>query len=302
MERMGILGPRGTHSEAAAFWLNRRLKNPSELVICPDIFEVFRAVEDGELDSGLVPVENSLEGSINITLDTLARSDRLTVARELIWRVHNQLMARKGVLEIKKIISHAQPLSQCRHYIRTHYPKAALESVQSTARAAEIAAASAVEDGIAAICTARAGELNGLIPIATEIQDNIFNSTRFFEVVRSDRSKQFSTVEDRSDRAEKNLDGWKIGDKILIICQIHGERPGALCEVLEEFAFRNVNMTRIESRPARTKLGEYIFFFDLDVDAPRAMLDESIDAVKRKSIWLKCLGAFPVISATVERI
>ena len=151
-----------------------------------------------------MPVENSLEGSINITLDTLARSDRLTVSRELIWRIHNQLMARNGVTEIKKIISHAQPLSQCRQYIQQHYPKAEIEAVQSTARAAEIVSTATVEEGIAAICTARAGELYNLSTIAAEIQDNIFNSTRFFEVVRAD-----------------SLLNPTVGDKVLIICQIH---------------------------------------------------------------------------------
>ena len=279
MKRMGILGPRGTHSEAAAVWLNAHVDEPRELVICSDIYDMLRAVEEGELDAGLVPVENSLEGSINITLDTLARSDHLTVAREVIWRVHNQLMARTGVVEVKKIISHAQPISQCRRYIRKHYPSAEIETVQSTARAAEIAAASDVSDGVAAICTKRAGELNDLIALATEIQDNIFNSTRFFEV------------------ANAQSIGSTVGDKVLIICQIHGERPGALCEVLEEFAFRRVNMTRIESRPARTKLGEYIFFFDLDANVPHDVLEESIDAVTRRSIWLKRLGAFPVITS-----
>ena len=279
MKRMGILGPRGTHSEAAAVWLNAHVDEPRELVICSDIYDMLRAVEEGELDAGLVPVENSLEGSINITLDTLARSDHLTVAREVIWRVHNQLMARTGVVEVKKIISHAQPISQCRRYIRKHYPSAEIETVQSTARAAEIAAASDVSDGVAAICTKRAGELNDLIALATEIQDNIFNSTRFFEV------------------ANAQSIGSTVGDKVLIICQIHGERPGALCEVLEEFAFRRVNMTRIESRPARTKLGEYIFFFDLDANVPHDVLEQSIDAVTRRSIWLKRLGAFPVLAA-----
>ncbi len=287
MERIGILGPRGTHSEAAVFWINRRLESPPEPVICADIYEVLRAVEDGDLDAGFVPVENSLEGSINITLDTLARSERLTVTRELIWRVHNQLMAREGVTSIKKIISHAQPISQCRHYIREHYPTAEVSTVQSTARAAEIAAGASIEEGLAAICTARAGELNGLIALATEVQDNIFNSTRFFEIAR--RPARQRTVNEALGR-------YKVGEKILIICQIHGEKAGALCEVLEEFAFRNVNMTRIESRPARTKLGEYIFFFDLDCDAPRGMLEESIDAVRRKAIWLKRLGAFPVFA------
>ena len=280
MKRLGILGPRGTHSEAAASWLNENISERRELVICSDIFEILRAVEDGDLDYGFVPVENSLEGSINITLDTLARSERLTVTREVIWRVHNQLMARAGVSEIKRILSHAQPLSQCRTYLQTHYPAAEFAAVQSTARAAELASEAAIDDGIAAICSRRAGELNHLITVAAEIQDNNFNSTRFFEIAR------VSSAIDQS-----------VGDKVLIICQIHGERAGALCEVLEEFAFREVNMTRIESRPARTKLGEYIFFFDLDTNAPRGMLEESIEAVRRKSIWLKRLGAFPVIAA-----
>ena len=280
MKRLGILGPRGTHSEAAASWLNEHVDERRELVICSDIFEILRAVEDGDLDYGFVPVENSLEGSINITLDTLARSERLTVTREVIWRVHNQLMARAGVSEIKRILSHAQPLSQCRTYLQTHYPAAEFAAVQSTARAAELASEAAIDDGVAAICSRRAGELNHLITVASEIQDNNFNSTRFFEISRTNNSLNQSS-----------------GDKVLIICQIHGERPGALCEVLEEFAFRNVNMTRIESRPARTKLGEYIFFFDLDTNAPRGMLEESIAAVRRKSIRLKRLGAFPVITA-----
>ena len=218
MKRMGILGPRGTHSEAAAIWLNEQLSEPRELVICPDIFEVLRAVEDDELDCGLVPVENSLEGSINITLDTLARSDRLTVTREVIWRIHNQLMTRAGVSEIKRIISHSQPISQCRRYIQSTYPKAELITTASTARAAELAASASIEEGVAAICTRRAGELNNLITVASEIQDNIFNSTRFFEICRADSEITQSD-----------------GDKVLIICQIHGERAGALCEVLEEF-------------------------------------------------------------------
>ena len=105
------------------------------------------------------------------------------------------------------------------------------------------------------------------------------NSTRFFEVRRAE-----------------NLDAENlIGDKALIICQIDGSRPGALCGVLEEFAWRRVNMTRIESRPARTGLGEYIFFFDLEVPAIKNLLLDAIEDVGRKSIWLKNLGVFPVV-------
>ena len=280
MKSMGILGPRGTHSEAAAVYLNEKLSEPRELVIYQEIYDVINAVENGEIDFGFVPVENSLEGSVNITLDTLARSDNLVVSCELIWSVHNHLMAKSGVKteNIKKIFSHSQPISQCRKYLNQNLPKAELCTTSSTAKAAELVAESKIEEGFAAICTQRAGELNGLVTIASEIQDNIFNSTRFFEICRRENHK---------------VDKYQ--DKILIICQIFGERAGALCEVLEEFAFRNVNMTRIESRPARTKLGEYIFFFDLDTDMEAKIIDEAIEAVREKCIWLKNLGTFPVI-------
>ena len=281
MKRMGILGPQGTHSEAAALYLNRVLPETRELIICPEIYDILQMVEDGELDSGFVPVENSLEGSVNITLDTLARSDVLEVAQELIWPVHNQLMAKCSSDTICRIYSHTQPISQCRSHLRKYYPKVEIHTTPSTARAAEIVGNAPAESGWAAICTARAGELHGLSVIATEIQDNLSNSTRFFEVQR------------------RNPEMPQYGDKVLIICQIDGKRAGSLCAVLEEFAFRGVNMTRIESRPARTELGAYIFFFDLETDAPRKNLEESIEAVRKRSIWLRNLGEFPVLTAKI---
>lgn len=281
MERMGILGPRGTHSEAAAVKLNERLTKKFELVIFKEIYETLNAVEEKKIDAAFVPVENSLEGSINITLDTLAHGDFI-VTRELIYPVHNFLMARAGVRlsNVKKIFSHSQPISQCRNYLRKNFPTAEIISTPSTARAAEMVAESEIAEGHAAICTERAGMLNGLEILAKEIQDNPANSTRFWEVRR--RPKNFNNY--------KNF-----GDKNLIICQIDGSKPGALYEVLGEFARRNINMTRIESRPARTELGAYIFFFDLEVDNFRRLLFESVEAVRKKSFWLKNLGIFPVI-------
>ena len=281
LERVGILGPRGTHSEAAALRLNQILSYDRELIICAGIFEVLKAVENGELDAGFVPVENSLEGSINITLDTLARSESLVIAREFIWTVHNHLMAKDGlkISDVKKIFSHSQPLSQCRKFLQQTFSQVELAETTSTSRAAEIVAASELSDGYAAICSERAGELNKLVKLASEIQDNAANRTRFFEVRR--RTKKIYVTN---------------GDKVLIICQIDGSRAGSLCEVLKEFAFRHVNMTRIESRPARTELGEYIFFFDLENNVDRRTLNDALGGVKHKSIWLKDLGTFPVIS------
>ena len=282
MKTLGILGPKGTHSEEAALWLKKHSREDFKLEVCADIFDVLTAVKERKLDAGLVPVENSLEGSINITLDTLARSDTLKISRELVWRVKNFLMTKPlaDIKAIKKIFSHNQPLAQCRKFLHKNFPDVEIVATTSTARAAEIVAAN---ENFAAICTERAGKLNGLTIAAKEIQDNPNNFTRFFEISYRPRdAKPIETFD---------------GDKILIICQIDGSRAGSLCEVLNEFAKRNVNMTRIESRPARTILGAYIFFFELETDAGDTALRDAIQAVYDKSIWLKNLGAFPVIQA-----
>ena len=283
MKTLGILGPKGTHSEEAALWLKKFLRKDFKLEICADIFDVLTAVKEKKFDAGLVPVENSLEGSINITLDTLARSDTLTIARELVWPVKNFLMTKPlvEVKSVKKIFSHTQPLAQCRKFLHKTFPDVEIISTTSTARAAELVAES--DEICAAICPERAGKLNGLAIAAKNIQDNSNNFTRFFEI--SYRPRDAAPIE--------TFDG----DKVLIICQIDGSRAGSLCGVLEEFAKRGVNMTRIESRPARTILGAYIFFFDLETDAGDDALREAIRAVYDKSIWLKNLGVFPVIYA-----
>ncbi|SEH34811.1 prephenate dehydratase [Selenomonas sp. KH1T6] len=285
MATMGVLGPRGTHSEAAGFYLSEQMQDV-ELVMEPDIFDCLQAVEDGEVDMALVPVENSLEGVISITLDTLAGSSSLTVTRELIWPVHNQLMAKCKPEEVSRIYSHPQPISQCRNFLRQHYPQAEIIKTTSTARAAELVGEEPAFLGWAAICPARAGQLYGLTPLAREIQDNMANCTRFF------------LVEKQGEASEKMTVPEDVEQKMLVICQIDGSKSGALYEVLGEFARRGVNMTRIESRPARTVLGAYIFFFDLEVDtcSPEALL-ESLYEVEKKSIWLKKLGPFPVFSA-----
>ena len=285
MATMGVLGPRGTHSEAAGFYLSEQMQDV-ELVMEPDIFDCLQAVEDGEVNMALVPVENSLEGVISITLDTLAGSSSLTVTRELIWPVHNQLMAKCKPEEVSRIYSHPQPISQCRNFLRQHYPQAEIIKTTSTARAAELVGEEPAFLGWAAICPARAGQLYGLTPLAREIQDNMANCTRFF------------LVEKQGEASEKMTVPEDVEQKMLVICQIDGSKSGALYEVLGEFARRGVNMTRIESRPARTVLGAYIFFFDLEVDtcSPEALL-ESLYEVEKKSIWLKKLGPFPVFSA-----
>ena len=286
MATMGVLGPWGTHSEAAGFYLSRQMPEV-ELVMEPDIYDCLQAVEEDRVDMALVPVENSLEGVVSITLDTLADSEELTVVKELIWPVHNQLMAKCKPEEVSRIYSHPQPISQCRAFLREHYPEAEIIKTASTARAAELVAEEPAFLGWAAICPARAGKLYGLTLLAREIQDNMSNCTRFFLVEKRERKSEPQPA-DRS----------RLGSKLLVICQIDGSKSGALYEVLGEFARRGVNMTRIESRPARTVLGAYIFFFDLEADTCTGeAMQEAVEAVEKKSIWLKKLGPFPVLSA-----
>lgn len=279
MQTLGFLGPSGTHSEAAAMFLAEKMEGGAELRPYPDIFSVMQAAADGEVDVCVVPVENSLEGAVNVTMDTLAQMDDLAIEKELIWDIHNQLMAKKADAEIRTIYSHPQPLAQCRQYLKSHFPKAKLVATESTAKAAELVAGG--EADAAAICTERAGELYGLFAVATEIQDSMTNSTRFYQLRRRPVP---ALAESESGRA-------------VIVCQIDGARAGSLCGVLEEFATRSVNMTRIVSRPARTGLGVYIFFFDLEIEAgkSREPLEKSIEAVRQKSFWLKDLGRFPVL-------
>ena len=279
MQTLGFLGPSGTHSEAAAMFLSERMEGGAKLCPYPDIFSVMQAAADGEVDVCVVPVENSLEGAVNVTMDTLAQMDDLAIEKELIWDIHNQLMAKDAAAEVRTIYSHPQPLAQCRQYLKAHFPQAKLVATESTAKAAELVAGG--EAGAAAICTARAGELYGLSAIATEIQDSMTNSTRFYQLRRRPVP---ALAESESGRA-------------VIVCQIDGARAGSLCGVLEEFATRGVNMTRIVSRPARTGLGVYIFFFDLEIEAgkSREPLEASIEAVRQKSFWLKDLGRFPVL-------
>ena len=283
-QKMGVLGPVGTHSEAAARYLMEWQSLDREIVCFGDIGECLHAVEMGVVDAAFVPVENSLEGAIAVTLDALARSDTLRVRREVIWPVHNYLMARAKDAEIRVVYSHAQPIAQCRDFLLRHCPKAELIKTASTARAAEIVGASSVDAGAAAICTRRAGALNGLVEIAGRIEDRGSNCTRFFEVVRDGMLPP---------PAEEP-------DTVLLVCQIDGTRPGALYDVLGEFAHRAVNLTRIESRPARTELGAYMFFFDLDAHSDADAIRDAIDAVAEKSVWLKVLGVFPVHTARNE--
>ena len=272
---VGYLGPSGTHSEEVA---RRLYPGGFQLLPFPRIDAVIRAVESGEIAEGIVPIENSLEGSVNITLDTLAHEVSLFITGEAIWPVKHHLLVKPGTREIRTVISHVQALAQCRRYLAEHFPAAEQQAAESTALAAQMVASGM--GGWAAIGSAAAAQVYGLEIAAASIQDNGHNSTRFITVGR--RPAPYRPGEPAE---------WKTS----LAFQINGERPGTLCGVLSEFASRNVNLTRIESRPARTGLGIYIFFIDVQGSLEEGPVREAFEAVRAKSLWFKELGSYPVL-------
>ena len=278
MKKLAFLGPHGTNSEEAAIYMANLRQEKMNLVAYNTIQDAIQAVAQKDVDYCLVPVENSIEGSVRITLDTLAHDVDLMIESELIWSVHNQLLTKNPNAKIHTIISHIQPLAQCREYLKSHYPMAKTESVSSTARAAE--KASCYGDGYAAIATKTAADLYNFQIIDTYIQDVEDNFTIFILLTNKDKVKKYQDVAN-----------------MMIICQIDG-RAGSLYELLGDFACRKVNMTRIESRPARTSLGEYIFFIEIDANVDKDILQEALMQASKKCFWLKNLGKFPVYKAS----
>lgn len=275
---VAYLGPRGTFSEEIALSFYRGVEG--NFTPYASIDAVIRAVADGEAAEGIVPVENSLDGSVNITLDTLAHEVDLRIVKEMVRPIRHNLLARDDTRHINVILSHPQALAQCRQYLRQHHPGAELVAVDSTAAAAYQVASGAKNH--AAVGSFRAAELYGLKTVAADIQDNPHNSTRFIVLARG----------------AAQACGAK--NKTSLICQINGEKPGSLCEILGEFASRRVNLVKIESRPARTGLGFYIFFLDAEGSLAEDNVRDAVDAVRAKSIWFKNLGSYPVYNVVSD--
>ncbi len=267
------LGPRGTHSEAAA----RRLFPDAEHILCPTILAALNAIDTGEAAFCVVPIENSIEGSINITLDTLSGGRDFCIVKELVWPIRHHLMAKGAGECISVILSHPQALAQCREKIKKLYPHAKIEETASTAEAARLASE---RPGCAAIGTEDAARLYGLSIYKNDLQDFSVNCTRFVVIA----AKPFTGAEEGA-------------AKTSLVCELPGEKAGTLYQLLQEFALRDINLVRIESRPARTALGRYIFFFDLEGASDASKVKEALEAIQPQALWLKVLGSYPVLKA-----
>jgi len=274
---VGYLGPQGTHSEdvCSCYYSQDQWTFQSYSTIDACI----RATANGEITECIVPIENSLEGSINITLDTLAHEVNLFIIKEIVWPIHNHLLTKSAESVIDTIVSHAQPLAQCRHYLAKHYPNAKLEAVESTVEAVRIVANGAKNH--AAIANMNASKLYNMNIVASNIQDHPHNCTRFVIL-----KAQPATY----------IDGdWKTS----IVCKIKGDKPGSLFSLLQELVNHHVNLVRIESRPARTALGEYIFFMDMEGSITEPHVLTAMTALESRSLWFKNLGSYIVCKNNV---
>jgi prephenate dehydratase len=265
--RIAILGPRGTFSEEAAYKFN---KSP-EVFLCADIFEIFESVIEGRAEYGIVPVENSLEGSIGITLDLLLTQD-VKVYGEIILDISHNLMALPGtkMSDVKEVISHPHALAQCKKFLREL--KVETRSFPSTAEAAKEISEKRLR-GTAALAPKVAAQLYGLEILREGVQDQDKNQTRFLVIYGKDHENTGR-------------------DKTSIIFGLK-DRPGALYETLGTFAQRNINLTKIESRPSRKALGDYVFFIDFEGHREDQPVGEALEELGEKTLFLKVLGSYP---------
>lgn len=266
--RIAVLGPQGTYSEKAALlWCKER--RASNLVYFPDFESVLDSVRQERVEAGIVPVENSLEGAVTAVMDLLLRLD-VVIVGEVNLPIRHCLVGRGGG-EIRVILSHPQALAQCRKYLHEHYPDAEIRTTGSTSHAARLAQEF---PEMAAIAGQDAAERYGLSILAREIQDASDNITRFIVVAREGVG--------RSGR-----------DKTSLVIYLDRDRPGALYSILEEFARRNINLTRIESRPSRKGLGDYYFYIDLEGHMQDQEVGEAVAAARDKAAMVKVLGSYP---------
>ena len=265
--KIAILGPQGTFSHEAALNLDKS----AEIVFQRTIRDVMELTQSGQADRGLVPLENSVSGSVGETLDSLTEID-LQILREVIHPVVQNLAGTDRTKNIRTILSHPQSYAQCEKFLRANHPEAEVVQTSSNGRSAEMLLESQRDD-IAAIVPELSIRLYGLKKLKSAIQDNRYNVTRFVLVGREGVGR---TGYDRTSLA--------------IYPQV--DHPGLLYNLLGMFAERGVNLSKIESRPSKGRLGDYIFFIDVQGHVEDKRVEEAMEAL-RKMAFVKVLGSYP---------
>ncbi|MBD1941897.1 prephenate dehydratase [Coleofasciculus sp. FACHB-712] len=269
------LGPPGTYAEAAALayvsWLTQMGK---EALLCPypSIAQTLRAAAQGQVDLAVVPVENSVEGSVTTTLDTLWQLDTLQIQQALVLPISHALMSRAPNLEaIQTVYSHPQALAQCQGWLERFLPQAQLVPTNATTEALKYLD----EDKTAgAIASSRAAQLYNLPILVCPINDYVDNYTRFWVL-----SLQPATG----------------GSCTSLAFSVPANVPGALAKLLQVFASRDINLSRIESRPTKRSLGDYLFFIDLEANTTEASVQSALEELSTYTETLKIFGSYSIL-------
>jgi prephenate dehydratase len=275
--RIAFLGPAGTFSEDAL----RAAVGEAEIDPrpAPSVYEAIRAVAEGEAERALVPFENSIEGAVRSTLDTLAfDAPSVTITGEHDHPITNSLIAREEVPveRIQVVLSHPQASAQCARFIREQLPQAQVRAAASTAEA--VREVSVSPEPWAALGAASAARIYGCVVLREGVEDTPDNVTRFVWIAPAGTRPG-------------GAGPWRT---TLVFSELGADHPGALVEALTEFSRREVNLTRIESRPRRRGLGRYMFFVDLDGAADEPAVSEAIEALRHKAESVRILGSYPV--------
>jgi len=265
--RVAYLGPPGSFSEAA---MRKRFGQGAAGLPCDSFDEIFRAAESGNANYGVVPVENSSEGMIGHNLDSLLQTP-VKVCGEVMLQVHQCLMSHQpGKAAIKRVYSHPQSLGQCRNWLNANLPKVERIAVSSNSEAARLAAE---QRDSAAVGGKQAAELYGVPVLAENIEDDPRNTTRFVIIGSQEVAPSGK-------------------DKTSLVMSA-ANRPGAVHDLLTPLARHGVSMTKLESRPARSGLWEYVFFVDIEGHQQDAKVASALAELKKSATFLKVLGSYP---------
>ncbi len=286
--RVAYLGPPGTNTDEA---LRASATEPIEEIASATVRDAIMAVAEGTADRAVVPIENSLEGGVAATLDTLAGDAAdVRIVSETVHPIHHHLIAAAGIEleEIGHVLSHPHALGQCSRFLRERLPGATTAAATSTAEAVRLvtgATAGATSDEgagagppVAAIGSRIAAELYGATVVAERIEDRPDNVTRFVWLARAGDAQPPD-----AGPAKTSIVFWGFND----------DAPGSLVSVLRELSDREINLTKIESRPRRVRLGHYMFFADLDASAAEPRVAEALDALAARVETLRVLGSYP---------
>lgn len=291
--RVAFLGPEGTFSEEALVAvLDEPQRAALEPLPLPTIYDCVTAVEERRAESALVPIESSVEGSVNATLDALVfETDAVRIVGEVVHPVRHCLIARAGLTwdRIARVVSHPQASGQCARFLRERLPGAEVVSAASTADAVRIVADST--EPWAALGTRLAADLYGCVVLEAGVEDVEGNETRFVWLAAPEEARSAA-------QAPVGLAPGGPSFKTSIAFWGLADSPGALVGVLQEFAGRGVNLSKIESRPRKQGLGRYVFFADLEGDVAEPRIEDALAAVRRSVETLRVLGCYPAAGST----